>query len=177
MLRKESNLSWASPRCVMLFSSFQVNISPHPVPRPHPAILQPPVSFSPFSLFFFLPPPLHTFLSFVFISPPAVFLDRNLTHAFPFRISIGLFCPLFSPCLGPLFFLCLLSQSETVASLLGQDDSALAFPVPALPTSVQLLSPGRGGFGMVGWQRQGDWYKNEVQKRGERELGGGREMV
>lgn len=32
----------------------------------------------------------------------------------------------------------------------------LEFPVPALPTSVRLLSWGRGRFGMVCWQRQGD---------------------
>lgn len=171
-------ISAGLPLGASCFSALFKWISP-PTPSPVPILpFFSPQSLFPLSLsFFFLPPPLHTFLSFVFISPPAVFLDRNLTHAFPFRISIGLFCPLFSPCLGPLFFLCLLSQSETAASLLGQDDSALAFPVPALPTSVQLLSPGRGGFGMVGWQRQGDWYKNEVQKRGERELGGGREMV
>lgn len=55
ILRKESDLSWASPQCVMLFSSFHANFYPHPVPHPHPAILQPQSLFLFLSLFF--PPP------------------------------------------------------------------------------------------------------------------------
>lgn len=165
MLRKESGLSWASPQCVMLFSSFHANFSPHP------HVLVPPLSvpilpfFSPqvacslsffLSLFFPLPPPLHTFLSFVFISSPAVFLDRNLTHAFPFRISIGLFCPLSLCALVPFSFSASCPGVKQPPPRWVRMTVPLAFPVPALPTSVQLLSRGRGGFGMVGWQRQGD---------------------
>lgn len=184
MLRKESGLSWASPQCVMLFSSFHANFSPHPhvlvPPAPSPSCH----SLAPKSLALFLslsfsplPLPLHTFLSFVFISSPAVFLDRNLTHAFPFRISIGLFCPLSLCALVPFSFSASCPGVKQPPPRWVRMTVPLAFPVPALPTSVQLLSRGRGGFGMVGWQRQGDWCKNEVQKRGERELRGGREMV
>ena len=171
--RKWSQLGFPS-----VCHAFQLLSSKLLPPVPILPFFSPQVSlFLPLSFFFFLPPPLHTFLSFVFISPPAVFLDRNLTHAFPFRISMGLFCPL---------SLCALVSFSFFASCPGVKQPPprwvrmtlpLAFPVPALPTSVQLLSQGRGGFGMVGWQRQGDWCKNEVQNRGERELGGERDVV
>lgn len=179
MLRKESDLSWASPQCVMLFSSFHANFFP-PAPSCHYLVPKLPTLFLFLFfvfIFFSLPPPLHTFLSFVFICPPAVFLDRNLTHAFPFRISIGLFCPLSLCALVPFSFSASCPRVKQPPPRWVRMTVPLAFPVPALSTSVQLLSQGRGGFGMVGWQRQGDWCKNEVQKGGERELGGGREMV
>lgn len=174
---KERVISAGLPLSASCFSAPFMQTST-PTPRPHPAILWPPscaLSFS-FSLFF-LPPPLHTFLSFVFISPPAVFLDRSLTHAFPFRISIGLFCALSLCALVPFSFCVSCPRVKQPPPRWVRMTVPLAFPVPALPTSVQLLSQGRGGFGMVGWQRQGDWCKNEVQKKGERVLGGGREMV
>lgn len=171
-------ISAGLPLSASCFSALFIRTSP-PTPSPVPILpfFNPPVSFS-LSLFFFsLPSPLHTFLSFVFISPPAVFLDRNLTHAFPFRISTGLFCPLSLCALVPFSFSASCPRVKQPPPCWVRMTVPLAFPVPALPTSVQLLSLGGGGFGMVGWQRQGDWYKNEVQKRGERELGGGCEMV
>lgn len=153
MLRKECDLSWASPQCVMLFSSFHENFSPL---SSSCHSLAPPDLLSLSLSLFFLPPPLHTFLSFVFISPPAVFLDRNLTHAFPFRISIGLFCTLSLCALVPFSFSASCPRVKQLPPRWVRMTVPLAFPVPALPTSVQLLSWGRGGFGMVGWQRQGD---------------------
>lgn len=140
-------ISAGLPPSASCFSALFIPTSP-PTPSAVPILpfFNPPVSFSPFSLFFSLPPPLHTFLSFVFISPPAVFLDRNLTHAFPFRISIGLFCPLFSLCLGPLFFLCLLSQGRAAASPLGQDDSAVSFPSASPSHICAAFVPGQRGI-------------------------------
>lgn len=176
MLRKESDLSWASPQRVMLFSSFHANFYPHS-PSPSCYSLAPQLR----SLFLFLsffPPSTSPHISiFCFYFPPAVFLDRSLTHAFPFRISIGLFCPLSLCALVPFSFCASCPRVKQPPPRWVRMTVPLAFPVPALPTSVQLLSQGRGGFGMVGWQRQGDWCKNEVQKKGERELGGGRETV
>lgn len=116
----------------------------------------------------FFPSPPCTLCSFVFILPtptplpPTGFPDRNLTHAFPFWFQWVILSSLFF-CLQSFFSLFFNPPFSASGPRENRPPSCwdrmtvlLAFPVPALPTSVQLLSCGRGGFGMVCWQRQGD---------------------
>lgn len=115
------------PRCFPLFTLFSRDSSHHSL-------------FISWSLLFISLPPRTVlslspslFLGVVFVfSLPAVFLDRNLTHAFPFRILVGLFGALLLWASVPFLSSASCPWVKNSHSPLRQDDSAISFPSASL---------------------------------------------